>query len=218
MGIWDIVRSASDAIVSSTIAQQERVEREVNRKIRATERKIDKYDKEHGDVESKKKVAEAKRKLNEMKERTQSSQSAVRRRTDYDLEKDNTGLDKKPRDYQYRKNVSLSEAIQTADSCTGVYILYLNGQVMKCGRATYGQGVRWRFVQYYNLNYDDRARRGDLWSVTKENRDSVMVSWQCCPVSKCKELEYKLFAKYGKGPWGLRAPAKCPDNSWELLI
>lgn len=45
-----------------------------------------------------------------------------------------------------------------------------------------------------------------------------MVSWQCCPVSKCKELEYKLFAKYGKGPWGLRAPAKCPDNSWELLI
>ena len=33
MGIWDIVRSASDAIVSSTIAQQERVEREVNRKI-----------------------------------------------------------------------------------------------------------------------------------------------------------------------------------------
>lgn len=100
MGIWDIVRSASDAIVSSTIAQQERVEREVNRKIRATERKIDKYDKEHGDVESKKKVAEAKRKLNEMKERTQSSQSAVRRRTDYDLEKDNTGLDKKPRDYQ----------------------------------------------------------------------------------------------------------------------
>lgn len=40
MGIWDIVRSASDAIVSSTIAQQERVEREVNRKIRATERKI----------------------------------------------------------------------------------------------------------------------------------------------------------------------------------
>ena len=54
MGIWDIVRSASDAIVSSTIAQQERVEREVNRKIRATERKIDKYDKEHSDVESKK--------------------------------------------------------------------------------------------------------------------------------------------------------------------
>ena len=42
MGIWDIVRSASDAIVSSTIAQQERVEREVNRKIRATERNMTK--------------------------------------------------------------------------------------------------------------------------------------------------------------------------------
>lgn len=140
------------------------------------------------------------------------------RRTDSELENDSTGLDLKARDYQFQKNVSLSQAVDLAESTPGVYVLYLNGRVMKCGRAAYGQGIHWRFQQYYSLNYDDKARQHDYWSISPANRDSVMVSWQCCPVSKCKELEYKLFQKYGKGPWGLRAPQNCSEDSWELLI
>ena len=144
--------------------------------------------------------------------------SLVKRRTDEELEKDNTGLDKKEEDYQCMTNVLLSEAVNLADSITGVYIIYLDNVVMKCGRAAYKQGIHWRFQQYYSLSYDDKARHGDYWAISEENRDRIIVSWQCCPVSKCKELEYKLFEKYGKGPWGLRAPATCPDDSWKLLI
>lgn len=140
------------------------------------------------------------------------------RRSDSELEQDRSGTNLKPRDFQYATKVPLSQAVSQAESTTGVYVLYLNGQVMKCGRAAYGQGIHWRLQQYYSLNYDDRARKHDYWSISPENRDSVMVSWQCCPVSKCKELEYKLFRKYGKGPWGLRAPVSCSDDSWEVLI
>ena len=148
-----------------------------------------------------------------------ASANATRtRRTDGELARDTTGLDKKATDYSYRKNVSLRSAATSAPSKEGVYVLYLDGQVMKCGRAAYGQGLKWRFTQYYNHNYDDRARKGDYWSVSPENKDRVVVSWQACPPSKCKELEYKLFQKYGKGPWGLRAPANCYDDSWKLLI
>lgn len=111
-----------------------------------------------------------------------------------------------------------SQAKRMAPSQPGVYILLLNGEVMKYGRAAYGQGIKWRFTQYYNLNYDDKARQGDYWSVSPENRDLIVVSWQVCPVSKCKELEFKLFEKYGKGPWGLRVPRFCKDDTWDLLI
>ena len=148
----------------------------------------------------------------------QSASQTKNRRTDAELERDRTGLNRRARDFQYRERVRLPEALEIAESTPGVYILFLNGKVMKCGRAAYGQGIHWRFQQYYSLNYDDRARNKDYWSVSPSNRDSIMVSWQCCPVSKCKELEFKLFRKYGKGPWGLRAPQSCSENSWELLI
>ncbi len=139
------------------------------------------------------------------------------RRTDDDFNSEKLG-NKRPSEYQIRNDVSLSSAKNTANNEPGVYILYLDGNVMKCGRAAYGQGVKWRFTQYYNLNYDNKARNGDCWSVSKENRDRVTVSWQCCPAAVCQELEYKLFRKYGKGPWAERAPAYCKNDRWELLI
>ena len=140
------------------------------------------------------------------------------RRTDEDLARNTTGLDKRARDYSVKRGVPLKAAVNSAPSQEGVYVICFGGQVMKCGRAAYGQGLKWRFTQYYNLNYDNRARNKDYWSVSPENRDRVTVSWQACPVSKCKELEAKLFRKYGKGPWGLRAPSSCNDDTWELLI
>ena len=140
------------------------------------------------------------------------------RRTDEELSRDTTGTDKAAVEFQHCKGVALASALNTAQRQPGVYILYLDGVPMKCGRASYDGGIAWRFRQYYNLNYDDRARRGDCWSVTKQNRDRITVAWQCCPASKCHELEYKLFKKYGKGAWAQRAPASCDTNDWDLLI
>lgn len=140
------------------------------------------------------------------------------RRTDEELSYDTSGTDKFAKDFQHHKQMPLSAAINSAQNSPGVYVLYLNGVPMKCGRASYSGGVSWRLSQYYNLNYDNRARMGDYWSVSPENRDNIMVSWQCCPPSKCHELEYKLFRKYGKGAWALRAPVSCDTDSWKLLI
>ena len=106
------------------------------------------------------------------------------RRTDAEFSSDSSELDRTPRDFQYQTDVPLSEACHLAEHSPGVYVLYLNGAVMKCGRAAYAQGVAWRFKQYYNLNYDKKSQEGDTWSVSAENRDLVTVSWQCCPVSK----------------------------------
>ena len=140
------------------------------------------------------------------------------RRTDSELSLDTSGTDKSANEFQRYEQIPLQVAINLAQSTPGVYVLRLDGRVMKCGRASYSGGVAWRLRQYYNLNYDARAQNGDHWSVTKENRDNVTVSWQCCPASKCNELEYKLFQKYGKGEWAQRAPVSCPTDSWALLI
>lgn len=141
-----------------------------------------------------------------------------RRRTDNEFAKNKMGMDKRPSEFDYSTGVRLSSAKVSAPNEPGVYVLYLNGEVMKCGRAAYGQGVRWRFTQYYNLKYDSRSQKGDCWSVNKNYRDKVVVSWQCCPAAVCQELEYKLFKKYGKGPWAERGPAYCRTDNWELLI
>ncbi len=140
------------------------------------------------------------------------------RKTDSEFSQDKTGTEKKPTDFQYRKQIPLSTAIYMAENTPGVYVLYLDGRVMKCGRAAYHEGVSWRLRQYYNLNYDNQIRNNNSWSVTTENRDRIMVSWQCCPASKCQQLEYKLFQKYGKGEWAQRAPANCDADDWDLLI
>lgn len=149
-------------------------------------------------------------------------EKASHRRTDEELESCYTDTDKRPKEFQHEQGIPLSVAIYSADNRPGVYVLRLNGQVMKCGRASYDKGsscgVAWRLRQYYNLCYDDRSRKGECWSVNSGNRDKITVSWQCCPVSKCHELEYKLFKKYGKGPWAHRAPISCGQDSWKLLI
>lgn len=140
------------------------------------------------------------------------------RRTDEEINSDLSGTDKSPWEFQFCTNVFLKDAINMAQNIPGVYVLYLDGKVMKCGRAAYDSGVAWRLRQYYNLKYDKSSMAGDYWSVNEGNRDRVIVSWQCCPVSKCGELESKLFEKYGKGEWAKRAPVSHSIDSWELLI
>lgn len=216
MGFFDTLGKVAGALMSEAEKSQARQQKRISQKVDDYEKKLNQYEKSHPNS---KKVAEERAKIADAREKLSNGSVSYRaRRTDSELESDTTGLSKRPRDFQYRKGVSLKEALHIANNETGVYILYLNGSVMKCGRAAYGQGIHWRFQQYYSLKYDDRARNGDYWSVSPENRDKVTVAWQCCPVSKCKELEYKLFKKYGKGAWAIRGPESCSSDSWELLI
>lgn len=98
----------------------------------------------------------------------------------------------------------------SAINISGVYILYLNGRVMKVGSAEIG--VQKRMQQYYAMN-----RYCGLPEITEENRNQITVKWQNCPVCKCNELESKLARKYGLGPWAKRTPHST-DDTWELLI
>ncbi len=216
MGFFDMLGKVAGALIDEAEKSQKRQQKRVGKMVDDYEKKLDRYEKVHP---SSSKIEEERVKIANARERiSNGSVPYYSRRTDSELESDMTGLNKRPRDFQYRKGISLKDALHIAENETGVYILYLNGSVMKCGRAAYGQGIHWRFQQYYSLKYDNRARNGDYWSVSPENRDRVTVAWQCCPVSKCKELEYKLFRKYGKGLWAIRAPESCSSDTWELLI
>ena len=209
--------SVFDNLCDSAEQDYERRKGEVYRKVDRVNKKIDKYEETHNTPEGRKKADEMR---GMMYSDSASSKSATKRkrRTDKEFEDDTSEVDKKPTDFQVVKRMPLSAAKAVAQAHEGVYIIYLDGQVMKCGRAAYGQGIKWRFTQYYNLNYDKKARNKEYWSITPENRDDVVVSWQCCPASKCGELLYKLFKKYGKGPWAKRAPNTCTQDTWELLI
>lgn len=219
----NIVASAIDNMILEGYQNKEKCEREYQKKRAEYQQKIDSYEKKVKKYEAvngvSQKTIEGRQKIEAARAKLSSSGGRVRK-TDSDFEnsvsKANEGS---PRDYQYRSNIPLSIAIDEAASKPGVYVLILNGKVMKCGRAAYGQGIRWRLRQYYNLNYDNKAREGQHWSVSNENKDDIRVSWQCCPASRCQELEYKLFQKYGKGPWARRAPSSIGNNDdWELLI
>lgn len=187
-----------------------KAEKEYLQKINERQAEIDNLSKINGA-----KVEEEQQKLEQIKNNFEKSRT---RRTDEDLENDTSGLDRNPNDFSIGRGISLEQSLNEAPGETGVYVIYLDGSVKKCGRAAYGQGLHWRFQQYYSLQYDNRARAGDYWSITPENRDRIQVSWQACPTSKCKELESKLFDRYGSGDWAKRRPQYCSDNTWELLI
>ena len=215
MGILDILGFIIDTSTSN-------YNRKVNEFTRKLDRQLDDISRNKRNLSPQQQEAIRKEKEKLSKMRNQAGAlnqyGYSYRRTDRELHDDPTDAGKKATDFQIRTNIKLKSAISTADSKPGVYILYLNGQLMKCGRAAYSNGVRWRLRQYYDLTYDNKSRRGDYWAVSIDNRDDVEVSWQCCPVSKCQELEYKLFRKYGKGPWAERAPSSCTDTGYELLI
>jgi len=95
----------------------------------------------------------------------------------------------------------------------GVYILKLNGRIMKVGSAAIG--VRMRMQQYYGLN-----QACGLNYITEENRDRISVTFQYCSKEKCTELESKLFDKYGgiqNMPWADRRP-NCSSDTTQLRI
>ncbi|MBQ2825133.1 MAG: hypothetical protein IJF19_02560 [Clostridia bacterium] len=114
------------------------------------------------------------------------------------------------------ENISLKEAADSLYSTSeaGVYILYLNGQVMKVGKAEIG--IQKRMQQYYGLN----SYCGLNLYINEYNRDSIRVTYQTCSAFDCDELESKLFDKYSSLsslPWASRRPHSTADNC-QLLI
>ena len=196
MGIFDMIGSMLEFVVDRTQKEKDRQER----------------------IRSRAQGRSSSSNTSSLSSSRNKKSTTKHRGTKEDFRKDMSNMEKDPRSFSIGREVYLNAATMQAPSQEGVYIIYLDGEVMKCGTVTYSQGLLWRFTQYYNLNYDDKARDGNYWSVSPENRDREKVSWQACPKRVCDELEYKLFSKYGKGRWAKRAPEKLATDEWELLI
>ena len=115
-----------------------------------------------------------------------------------------------------QSNIPLKEvaAAGVGPSSSGVYILSLNGRIMKVGSAKIG--IQKRMQQYYGLN----SHCGLNCHITSFNRDHILVTYQLCPEEACEELESKLFDKYGpisNLPWAKKRPHS-PQNSHRLYI
>ncbi len=115
-----------------------------------------------------------------------------------------------------KNNIPLKDAAcaGVGPSQSGVYILRLEGKVMKVGSAKIG--IQKRMQQYYGLN----AHCGLNKFITKANRDDIFVSYQTCLEDACEELETKLFNKYGPisvMPWAERRP-NCNSDNYVLKI
>ena len=100
-----------------------------------------------------------------------------------------------------------------SSNLSGVYILKLNGVIMKVGSAAIG--VQKRMQQYYGLN----EYCGMNHYINSTNRDRITVTYQTCNASDCRELESKLFDKYScySMPWAFRRP-RCNKDTCTLYI
>lgn len=115
-----------------------------------------------------------------------------------------------------KRNITLRDAATSGFGAisSGVYILYLDGRIMKVGSAKIG--IQKRMQQYYGRN----PYCGLNCFITDSNKDRIRVSYQVCPYDACEELESKLFDKYGPIqalPWATRRPHSM-DNRYTLFI
>ncbi|MEZ7892118.1 MAG: hypothetical protein QMC67_10235 [Candidatus Wallbacteria bacterium] len=92
---------------------------------------------------------------------------------------------------------------QLAPASPGVYKLYLNGQLMKVGKAA--DGLRKRFSDYYRGVVGGTA---GLKHINEANRDIIIAVWVECETSQCRDLELKLYREAEmrgeKMPWSER--------------
>lgn len=139
------------------------------------------------------------------------------RRTDEELANNQIGLELLAEDYLHGKGYSLLDArTEVYYGKPGVYVIWLNGKVMKCGRAV---KLGERLGQYYRIAHDKRAQEGNSQTITLSTRDDVVVDFQHCPLSKITELEARLTDRYGKGPWASRNSSwGNKSETWKLLI
>lgn len=113
-------------------------------------------------------------------------------------------------------NISLRDAATPGigSSTSGVYILFLEGRIMKVGSAKIG--IQKRMQQYFGLN----PHCGLNCYITPANRERITVTYQLCPSDACEELESKLFDKYGplsNLPWAEKRPHST-KNCYKLCI
>ena len=114
------------------------------------------------------------------------------------------------------RNVRLCDAAHPSLTLNapGVYIIRLNGQIMKVGSAEIG--IQKRMQQYYGMN----SACGLNLYINAQNRDAVTVDYQYCDKQDCRELESKLFDKYGPIevlPWAERRPYSTSNNAVLLI-
>ena len=85
--------------------------------------------------------------------------------------------------------MSLEEAARTAPRQTGVYKLYLDGKLMKVGKAEWEGGIRWRMQQYWRGDHTAGISEPEI----SANRGRVRVVWSLVAVEGCRELEVQMI-------------------------
>lgn len=192
MSFWETAGKVLGAIKQEADKKQVQMTKDRQRELKKHERKITNAETSErmNDPEYQKKVEKAKQNLENVKRKVHSNEGKGR---------------------ALLKNISDSRKYKNNP---GVYILRLSGQIMKVGSAEIG--IQKRMQQYYAMN----SHCGLNKYINVENRESVSVTWQYCPVHKCEELESKLFDKYGdieKMPWADKRP-RCTDDTVDLII
>jgi hypothetical protein len=203
MGFWDTVGKITSVLMDEAAKKQEDMQRKAGNQLREYERKVNRA--QNSDKMSNPAYAT---KVNEAKQKLAQAKKSV-----YGVASTNDdGGNRSSAEIGSASLREIASPIRFANK-PGVYILKLNGRIMKVGSAEIG--VQKRMQQYYGLNTSC-----GLSYITGANRDSINITFQHCPVAKCNELESKLFDKYGgveNMPWAKRRPQN-NNNTYQLKI
>jgi hypothetical protein len=186
MGFWNTVGKITSVLVEEGIKKHQVLQKEANKRVREYERRIVNAERSNKmvDPEYARRVKEAKGKLKQFSENNLTNSSVP-----INSEVGNVALKEIANPLRYLNQ-------------PGVYILKIDGRIMKVGSAMIG--VQKRMQQYYGMN-----QHCGLYHINENNRDNIQVIFQHCPYDKCSELESKLFDKYGgveSMPWAVRRP------------
>ena len=88
---------------------------------------------------------------------------------------------------------------QTANTGSGIYALYCDGELKKIGKSVYGKGIFNRMSQYYQMT------KAGAKQITNENRDKIKVKFFFLSSDECWIAERRLqVAAWDAGeqmPW-----------------
>ncbi|MBU3188775.1 hypothetical protein K9O30_06320 [Clostridium bowmanii] len=206
MGFWDKVGKFAATIIEEgpelLSALAEKGAKQQGQALKNAEHRINEYERKVSNSQQSKEMnnPEYARRINDAKQKLENVKIEINKKT-------GTGS---------CGTATLKSAANSSnlENSPGVYILRLDGELMKVGSAVIG--VQKRMQQYYGLN----TACGLNKHINNENRDRITIAWQHCSTDKCNELESKLFNKYGgvqNMPWAERRP-NCSNDSVSLKI
>lgn len=88
---------------------------------------------------------------------------------------------------------SLEEASKSSPASPGVYKIYLDGRLMKIGKAEWKAGIRWRMQQYWRGDSTAGFHGAEIY----RNRSRIRVTWTLCSADECRRVEVEQQEQAG---------------------